>query len=167
MNQSAVIFILENSTDHLFLLEQAFRKGEVRNPIKVARYGNEAILYLKGIGVYADRERYPLPDLVLIDMSLPDGSALSVLGWIRRQPALETVPVIMLVHPTQQRYLQNAIKLGANAFFVTRDDFAALVKMIRDLDPITGSRRSEGSTARSSANSAQNLMADEFEMAPA
>lgn len=134
MKESAVIFVLENSTDYLFLLEQAFRKSDLRNPIKVARYGNEAILYLKGIGVYADRKHYPLPDLILIDMSLPDGSALSVLGWVRQQAALQQVPVIILVHPTQQNYLQEALDLGANSYFVTRDDFGALVKMIRDLE---------------------------------
>jgi DNA-binding response OmpR family regulator len=156
MNDAAVIFVLENSTDYLFLLEQAFRRGSLRNPLKVARYGNEAILYLKGIGVYADREHYPVPNLMLIDMSLPDGSALSVLGWIRRQPALEKVPVIMLVHPTQQNYLQEALDLGANSYFVTRDDFDTLIRMIRELQlPSEFSRKATAGEQRPAMHALQ------------
>jgi DNA-binding response OmpR family regulator len=134
MKDSAVIFVVENSADYLFLLEQAFRKAEIHNPIKVARYGNEAILYLKGVGVYGDREHYPIPDLILLDMSLPDGSALSVWAWIRAQEELQEVPLIVLVHPTQQRHLQLALELGANAFLAKRDDLDGLVRMIRELE---------------------------------
>jgi CheY-like chemotaxis protein len=134
MQQSAVIFILENSTDYLFLLDQAFRRVGLLNPVKVARYGNEAILYLKGIGIYNDRQHYPIPQLILIDMSIADGSSLSVVGWIRRHPQFQQVPIVMLVHPTQQRYLQKALDLGANSYFVKRDDFDGLIEMIQRLE---------------------------------
>jgi DNA-binding NarL/FixJ family response regulator len=134
MDRSSVIFVLENSTDYLFLLDQAVRRAGLRNPIKVARYGNEAILYLKGVGIYSDREHYPIPEVVLLDMSIPDGSSLSVLGWIRRQPQFEGVPIVMLVHPTQQGYLQSAMDIGANSYFVKRDNFDDLIKMIRKLE---------------------------------
>jgi DNA-binding response OmpR family regulator len=144
MQQSAVIFILENSTDYLFLLDQAFRRAEVRNPVKVARYGNEAILYLKGIGIYGDRKHYPLPQLILIDMSIADGSSLSVVGWIRRHPQFQQVPIVMLVHPTQQRYLQKALDLGANSYFVKRDDFDGLIEMIQRLELPTEAKAENG-----------------------
>src|SRR6187455_1955774 len=106
MKKDGVIFLLENSTDYLFCLDQAFRYAQVINPLRVARYGNEAILYLKGIGIYGDRNHYPLPSLIIIDLSTPDGSGLAVLGWIRRQPDFHYVPVIILVQPSQSKYLQ-------------------------------------------------------------
>jgi CheY-like chemotaxis protein len=137
MNSSGVIFLLENSTDYLFLLDQAFRRAEVNNPLRVARYGNEAILYLKGVGIYADREHYPLPELILIDLAIPDGSGLAVLGWLRRQPELSRVPVIILVQAVQEnRMVQDAFDRGANAYYMKREDIEGLVRMIKSLDTI-------------------------------
>src|SRR4051812_46025480 len=141
MKRDGVIFLLENSTDYLFSLDQAFRHAQVLNPLRIARYGNEAILYLKGVGIYADRSHYPLPDLIIIDLSIPDGSGLAVLGWIRRQASFNDVPVIILVDPTQDQFLQEAFDRGANAYYVKRDDFGGLAQMIRSLELIRDHRR--------------------------
>ena len=134
MKHDGVIFLLENSTDYLFNLDQAFRRAQVLNPLRVARYGNEAILYLKGIGIYADRGHYPLPSLIIIDLSTPDGSSLAVLGWIRRQLQFSSVPVIILVQTTQDRFLQEAFDRGANAHYVKREDLEGLARMIKSLE---------------------------------
>ena len=131
--------MLENSTDYLFMLDQAFRRAEIFNPLRVARYGNEAILYLKGVGVYSDRKAYPLPDLILIDLTVPDGSGMAVLGWIRRQPEFDLLPVIVLIDPAQDRSVQNAFDKGANAYYVKRDNFDALARMIRTLEVLHSS----------------------------
>ncbi len=146
MKKDGVIFLLENSTDYLFCLDQAFRTAQVLNPLRVARYGNEAILYLKGVGIYGDRSHYPLPSLIIIDLTIPDGSGMAVLGWIRRQTEFNEVPVIILVHPSQEKFVQDAFDRGANAYYLKRDDLAALARMIRTLefsaDPLPQPRRS-------------------------
>jgi CheY-like chemotaxis protein len=134
MKKDGVIFLLENSTDYLFCLDQAFRTAEVMNPLRVARYGNEAILYLKGVGIYGDRTHYPLPSLIIIDLAIPDGSGMAVLGWIRRLPGFNEIPVIILVQPAQEKYVQDAFDRGANAYYLKRDDLAALAQMIRALE---------------------------------
>ena len=149
--------MLENSTDYLFLLDQAFRRAEIFNPLRVARYGNEAILYLKGVGIYSDRKAYPLPDLILIDLTVPDGSGMAVLGWIRRQPEFNLLPVIVLIDPAQDRFLQSAFDKGANAYYVKRDNFEALARMIRTLEVLHTPDlplRHEGTTNSSSELSA-------------
>jgi CheY-like chemotaxis protein len=134
MKKDGVIFLLENSTDYLFCLDQAFRTAQVMNPLRVARYGNEAILYLKGVGIYGDRTHYPLPSLIIIDLAIPDGSGMAVLGWIRRQPQFNEIPVIILVQPAQEKYVQDAFDRGANAYYLKRGDLAALSQMIRGLE---------------------------------
>ena len=134
MKKDGVIFLLENSTDYLFCLDQALRTAQVLNPLRVARYGNEAILYLKGVGIYGDRTHYPLPGVIIIDLTIPDGSGMAVLGWIRRQTEFNEVPVIILVHPSQEKYVQDAFDRGANAYYLKRDDLAALAQMIRSLE---------------------------------
>lgn len=136
MKRDGVIFLLENSTDYLFQLDQGFRRSQIVNPLRVARYGNEAILYLKGVGIYSDRTHYPLPELIIIDLAVPDGSGLAVLGWIRRQSEFNTVPVIILVDSGQNKTLQDAFDKGANAYYIKRDDFAGLARMIRCLETV-------------------------------
>src|SRR5688500_3445392 len=147
MKRDGVIFLLENSTDYLFLLDQGFRRSQIYNPLRVARYGNEAILYLKGVGIYVDRTRYPLPDLIIIDLAIPDGSAMAVLGWIRRQHEFEQVPVVILVDPAQNKFVQDAFDKGANAYYVKRDDFASMARMIRSLEMIGGGEKTQSRSA--------------------
>ena len=148
MKRDGVIFLLENSTDYLFLLDQGFRRAQVFNPLRVARYGNEAILYLKGVGIYGDRTRYPLPDLIIIDLAVPDGSAMAVLGWVRRQRAFDDVPVVILVDPAQRKSIQDAFDKGANAYYVKRDDFESMARMIRSLEAVAVQSHSRSQTAK-------------------
>lgn len=134
MKKDGVIFLLENSMDFLFFLDQGFRRFQIVNPLRVVRYGNEAILYLKGVGIYGDRTHYPLPELIIIDLSVPDGSGLLVLGWIRRRKEFDAVPVIILSSPDQHKAAQESFDRGANAFYVKRDDLEGLARMIRCLE---------------------------------
>lgn len=156
MKKEGVIFLLENSTDYLFALDQAFRQAQVMNPLRVARYGNEAILYLKGVGIYGDRAHYPLPGLIIIDLTIPDGSGMAVLGWIRRQQEFKDVPVIILVHPSQDKVIQEAFDRGANAYYLRRDDFSRLAQMIKSLEYVHEARTSrETASARSAGTRAE------------
>src|SRR5687767_11776434 len=150
MKKDGVIFLLENSTEYLFLLDQGFRRSQIVNPLRVARYGNEAILYLKGVGIYSDRTHYPLPELIIIDLAVPDGSGLAVLGWIRRQADFSNVPVIILVDPDQNKTLQDAFDRGANAYYIKRNDFDGLARMIRCLETVRSVQQGNSSSESSS-----------------
>ncbi|HEX7861881.1 MAG TPA: response regulator [Verrucomicrobiae bacterium] len=149
MKKDGVIFLLENSTDYLFLMDQGFRRSQIVNPLRVARYGNEAILYLKGVGIYSDRTHYPLPGLIIIDLAVPDGSGLAVLGWIRRQEEFNNVPVIILVDPDQNKTLQDAFDRGANAYYIKRNDLDGLARMIRCLETVREVRTNDHTSSRS------------------
>lgn len=150
MKKDGVIFLLENSTDYLFQLDQGFRRSQIVNPLRVARYGNEAILYLKGVGIYSDRSHYPLPELIIIDLSVPDGSGLAVLGWIRRQEEFNRLPVIILVESDQKKAVPNAFDKGANAYYIKRNDFAGLARMVRCLESVREVRTAEASNRAAS-----------------
>lgn len=152
MKKDGVIFLLENSTEYLFLLDQGFRRSQIVNPLRVARYGNEAILYLKGVGIYSDRTHYPLPELIIIDLAVPDGSGLAVLGWIRRQTDFNNVPVIILVDPDQNKTLQDAFDRGANAYYIKRNDLDGLARMIRCLETVRTVRSTNDSTTPQSTD---------------
>src|SRR4051812_42410330 len=130
--ENAVVFAVENSADYMYLLEQAFRKAKLPIDLKIARYGTEAVLYFKGVGIYANRNVYPLPKVVILDLDLPDGSPLAVLGWLRQQSELVGISVITIGYPGQQTLIEQARDLGALAWFA-KSDFAGLVNTVQSL----------------------------------
>jgi CheY-like chemotaxis protein len=132
IDEAGIVFVVENNADHIFQLEHAFRTAGFPADLKIARYGNEAILYLKGIGIYSDRSTYPLPHVVLLDLDLPDGSAASVLGWIRQQPELFGVQVFAMSHSLQPAKIEEARKLGAAGWFV-KSDLQSIVQTVHAL----------------------------------
>src|SRR5437899_12415537 len=109
------ILQVEDDPNDVFLFQYAMRKAGVTNPIQVASDGQEAIDYLKGVGKFVDREKYPLPCLVLLDLKLPYVMGLDVLKWIRAQPG-PVLPVIMLTASAEETDVATAYRLGANAF---------------------------------------------------
>ena len=76
-------------------MQHAMKKAGVANPIQVATDGRQAIDYLKGAGKFANREEFPLPCLVLLDLKLPYVMGLDVLKWIRQQPGLAPIVIVL------------------------------------------------------------------------
>jgi CheY-like chemotaxis protein len=112
------ILLVEDEENDVFFIQQAFKKAEILNPLQVAANGKEAIDYLSGEGPYADRERFPLPCLTLLDLKLPRATGLEVLQWIREQPELKTLIVIILTSSQLGPDIEKAYQLGANSYLV-------------------------------------------------
>ena len=130
--ENAVVFVVENSADYMYQLEQAFRRAALPIDLKIARYGNEAVLYLKGVGIYGDRATYPLPKVIILDLDLPDGSPLAVLGWIRQQADLAGASVLTTGFPGHEKTIRDARDLGAVAWFA-KSDFSGLIHTVESL----------------------------------
>src|SRR5215208_4641784 len=112
------ILHVEDREEDVFLLKYAFKRAGIENQVQVVMDGQEAIEYLEGSGKYTDRTRYPLPCLVLLDLKLPHIMGLEVLQWIRQQPSLKTLIVIVLSSSIHEGDVQRACELGVNAFLV-------------------------------------------------
>src|SRR5436305_133375 len=110
------ILHVEDSTEDVFLLQYAFKRAEIKNAVQVAADGQQAIDYLTGAGKFANREEFPLPYLVLLDLKLPHKMGLEVLEWIRQQPSLKSLIVIILTSSIYDGDIEKAYQLGANAF---------------------------------------------------
>jgi CheY-like chemotaxis protein len=123
------ILHVEDDPNDVCLLQRAFHKVGITNPVHVAPDGKAAIDFLAGSGRYADRRKYPMPCLVLLDLHLPTVPGLAVLEWIRQQPALRKLVVVVhssLAHPTD---VARAYGLGANCFLQKPSDFRQAIDM--------------------------------------
>jgi CheY-like chemotaxis protein len=135
MAEHAVILLAEDEEDYVLLIRRAFSKANIPNPLHVVWNGQEAIAYLKGEGKYANRDEYPLPDLLLLDLKMPRVNGFEVLKWIREQPGLAPLRVLVLTSSDQIRDVNEAYKLGANSFLVKPldfQDFTQLSRLIQD-----------------------------------
>jgi len=99
-------------------MKHAFKEIGIPNPLQVAKDGREAMNYLNGEGKYADREQFPLPCLMLLDLKLPEEMGFEVLKWLRGQPELKTLIVIILTSSRLEFDIDMAYQLGANAYLV-------------------------------------------------
>ena len=100
----------------------------------VVRDGDQAVAYLEGKGDYADRKQHPLPVVVLLDLKLPRRSGLEVLEWMRAQPDLRRIPVVVLTSSRESVDVNKAYDLGANSYLVKPVTFNDLVELITTLD---------------------------------
>lgn len=128
------ILLVEDDTNDVLLIQRAFRKAHVVNPLQVVGDGEQAITYLTGQPPYSDRERYPLPALVLLDLKLPRKSGLEVLAWLRQQPGLKRLRVVVLTSSKEAIDVNRAHELGANSYLVKPVEFDALLDMIKTID---------------------------------
>jgi len=115
---SNTILLVEDEENDVFFLKRAFEEVGILNPLQVAQDGKEAMDYLSGHGEYADRERFPLPCLILLDLKLPRVMGFEVLQWIREQPSLKALVVIILTSSRLEPDIEKAYKSGANAYLV-------------------------------------------------
>ncbi|HZY17713.1 MAG TPA: response regulator [Ramlibacter sp.] len=134
MSDSDRILLVEDNSDDVVLIQRAFRRAGVRTTLAVVDDGDSAVGYLEGSGPWADRSRHPLPRLVLLDLKLPRRSGLEVLAWLRAQPSLLGLTVVVLTSSRENTDLRRAYELGANSFLVKPVNFDDLLDLVRTLD---------------------------------
>jgi CheY-like chemotaxis protein len=135
MKECPVILVAEDDEDYVLLIRQVFQKAHIPNPIQVVWNGEEAIWYLKGVGKYANRDEYPLPDIFLLDLKMPRVNGFEVLKWVRAQPSLSALRILVLTSSDEIRDVNEAYQLGANSFLVKPmdfEDFTNLSRLIAD-----------------------------------
>ena len=110
------ILLAEDNADHIILIKRAFVQARLINPVQVVSDGEETIAYLGGRGKYADRKQYPMPALLLLDLKMPNKDGFEVLEWLRHQPELRGLRVVVLTTSDRIYDVQRAYELGAHSF---------------------------------------------------
>ena len=125
------ILLVEDNKDDVFLMRRALQGARIANPMILVETGQEAIDYLSGAGKFADRESYPLPAVVFLDLKLPFVYGHEVLAWIRRQRELQSLIVIVLTSSNEASDLSRCYALGANSYLVKPPTAAQLEALVR------------------------------------
>lgn len=112
------ILQVEDNEDDILLLRLAFKHAGVSQRVEVVTDAQQAIDYLAGNEPFADRSKHPSPSLVLLDLKLPDKSGMEVLEWIREQPALKDLRVIIFSSWANKADVEHATYIGSDSFLL-------------------------------------------------
>ena len=127
------VLLVEDNPDDEALTLRAFHKSNLTNEIVVARDGVEALDYLFGVGMYADRDPNDVPQLILLDLKLPKVDGLEVLERIRASEKTKMLPVVILTSSKEQEDLITSYSLGANSYIRKPVDFNQFIQAVQQL----------------------------------
>lgn len=120
------VLLVEDDLNDIFLVKRAFRMARIQNPLQVATDGEEAINYLRGDGKYADRQTFPLPKLIVMDIKMPRRTGFEVLEWVKKDGLLRRIPIVIVSSSEDPEDINRAYELGANAYMIKPVDYKAV-----------------------------------------
>jgi CheY-like chemotaxis protein len=132
--QSAVVLLVEDDRGDQELTRRAFLEGSIKPDIHIVDDGEIALNYLFRQGNFSDAERYPLPDIILLDLNLPRVSGREVLRQIKSDHKLCHIPLIVLTTSQIDRDVLNSYNGGANCYLVKPASVDAFREMVRTIE---------------------------------
>lgn len=133
MSASKTILLVEDNPDDVTLLQWAFRKHGLACPVQVVEHGARAVQYLSGEGEFSNREKYPLPSLIILDLNLPEMNGVTFLKWLRTESQNRTLPTVVLTGSRGADDASAASSSGCDAFFTKSADIGKLTAIIEKI----------------------------------
>jgi len=128
------ILVAEDTESDFYLLERTFKDLACGAELRRVCDGVEVIQYLAGEDRFSDREVYPVPHLLLLDLQMPRKDGFAVLGWVRRQDPLRSLPIVIFSSSGRTEDVRRAYDLGASSFLVKPmiEGYALLVRSLAE-----------------------------------
>ena len=133
MAKPAHILLVEDNRLDIELTLDAFKEARLGNSVYVAKNGVEALDYLFGQKQYGDREQYPLPDIILLDLKMPGIDGFEVLRRVKAEPEVKRIPVIILTSSREEGDLALSYDCGANSYLVKPVSFEGFLKVVQQV----------------------------------
>jgi len=127
------ILLIEDNADHAELVKRCFEQHKILNTVRHVSDGESALFYLFGMNEYCNREEYPLPDFILLDLRIPKIDGLELLVKIKEEPALRHIPVVVLTSSSNEKDIAKAYENYVNSYLVKPLDFQKLSTLITEL----------------------------------
>jgi CheY-like chemotaxis protein len=133
--RSGKVLLVEDNADDATFVRMAFKRTKMDETLEVVSSGAEAMEYLEGAGRYADRQQYPMPALLLLDLRMPVMDGFEVIRWVRAhaREGLRRLPIAVLTGSEYPPDRQRAYELGANSFMVKPgglDEFFVMIERV-------------------------------------
>jgi CheY-like chemotaxis protein len=133
MHRQCTILIVDDDENDIFFVKRAFTEINVHCTFQVLKNGQEVIDYLNGEEQYADRDEYPMPMMILMDLKMPVMDGFEVLSWIRSRPGIKVIPTIIFSSSDLPLDITRAYELGANSFMTKSVTYDGLLLKLQTL----------------------------------
>jgi len=133
-SENAGILIVEDEEAHAELTRRAIRKAGNVSRIDVVNDGEQALDYVFNRGKFDNREKYPRPGLILLDIKLPGIDGIEVLKRVKEHPGLKTIPVIMLTTSKREEDIVASYSHYANSYLTKPVGFKEFEEKVKQLD---------------------------------
>jgi CheY-like chemotaxis protein len=130
----APILVADDDVQDMLLLKLAAERSKLDLSLQSVTDGEQAIDYLLGQKKYKDRQTHPFPRFLLLDLKMPRLGGFEVLNFIRRQPGLKQLPVIILSSSDDPKDIRRAYEAGANSYLCKPHTNEGLVDMLKALE---------------------------------
>jgi CheY-like chemotaxis protein len=127
------LLVIEDARDHALLVRVAARRALPGLDVRVAGDGREGIAYLAGTPPFQDRRSHPLPDLIILDLLMPEVDGLAVLEWMSEGRGLSRIPVVVLTASDDPTHEDRSLELGARAFFRKPEGLDQLAEVVKKI----------------------------------
>jgi CheY-like chemotaxis protein len=125
-----LILHVEDDENDAILFQKACERAGVPARTHRVDAADEAKAYLTGQGIYADRVRFPLPHIVVLDLKMPRMDGFEFLKWLRQHQAFAALPTLVFTASISREDKSRAMAEGASSYFIKPASFDALVKMV-------------------------------------
>ena len=130
---SPTLLVIEDAQDQAILVGHAARRSHPGLLVQVTHDGFEGAAYLAGIPPFNDRRQNPIPDLVILDLYMPNVDGFAVLQWMRKRAEMAHIPVVVLTSSGNPTDETRARWLGASAVYRKPDDLDELGDVVREI----------------------------------
>ncbi|MGN6552746.1 MAG: response regulator [Verrucomicrobiota bacterium] len=131
MNRRLTILLVEDEEADVFFVRNAVEKSAAKNSVYDVRNAEEAIRYLRGEGAYADRAKFPFPNVLLTDLKMPGMNGFDLLRWRRDHPECSVIPTMIYSSSAEEQDVREAYALGANGYFKKPLTLDRLINILR------------------------------------
>lgn len=130
MGTIVTVLIAEDDDNDALLIQRAFKENGLPRPPHIVGDGSEAIAYMHGDGIYADRVAHPFPNVVILDLKMPRVSGFEVLEWLNQNPDYRVIPTIVWSNSADRRDVKHAFCLGAHGYLCKPSDYNEFEAMV-------------------------------------
>lgn len=127
------VLYVENEENDVLFMRRAFKQAGLIESLRAVPSSREAMDYLSGRAPFQNRGLHPFPALLLMDLSLPSISGFDLLRWVRAQPQLQELIVVVFSSSARPEDLKRARELGANDYFQKPTSGSQFVEVVRGL----------------------------------
>jgi CheY-like chemotaxis protein len=128
------VLIADDNQDDVYLLLRDLQQMGVSHPIRAVSNGEEVLAYLKGDGLYDDRDKFPYPILLVLDLRMEPEDGFAVMRWLKANPRYKTFPILVVTALADRQAMTEAYRLGAATFLTKPFTQGALVEAFQELN---------------------------------